>query len=73
MVAQPVGQSCFVDISGCKAQHKRDHLRFVGFEPESVEPQEYIHGLEGHPLVAIHEGMVAHEPKAIGGSNFRQV
>ena len=67
MIAQPVGKGLFANVSGRKTQHKCDDFRFGRFDPVSVEPQEYIHGLEGDPLVAVHARMVACESVAIGG------
>lgn len=44
-----------------------------GVDPKPVEAEEEVHGLKGHPFVAVQEGMVLRDPEAVGGGECEEI
>ena len=62
-----------MEISGCQGEDDRHDLLFGGVDAEAVQAQEEVHGLEGHALVSVHEGVVLGNPKAVCCSQRRKI
>ncbi len=67
MFSEPVSESGLVEVAARQREDERDDLLFGRINTEAVQAEEEIHGLEGDALVAVHEGVVAGESKAVGG------
>jgi hypothetical protein len=65
MLSEPIGKLGFWQVTCGQSEDQADHVGLLRFDPESVESEEDVHGLEGDALVPIDEGVIAREPKTV--------
>lgn len=68
-MSEPVGETRLIQVSAGEGEDEGDNLLFWCIDPEAVQAEEEIHGLEGYPLVPVQEGMIARKPEPICGSD----
>ncbi len=73
MIAEPSSQRRLIEITTCQSEHGGDDFFLGNVDAEAVQAQEEIHGLKGHALVSIAEGMVARDAEAVGRGQSRKV
>jgi len=66
VASDPVGQRGFVELAAGECDDEGHNLFFGGVDSKAIQPEKEIHGLEGYPLVAIDERVVAGETEAVG-------
>lgn len=71
--SQPLREVGLRKSSGSEVFHDSDDLGFFGLDGEPIEPEEDVDGKEGHPFVAVQEGMITRQPMTEGGGQLEQV
>jgi hypothetical protein len=66
MFPEPLGNLVLIYRSTGGADHQGNHLRFIGYDAQSIHPKEDIHCLKGDPLISVHKGMVLCQAHAVG-------
>ena len=70
---EPVGESRFLQVSAGQGQDEVHNLCFGCIDPKAIQAEKEEHGLEGDPLIPIHEWMIAGDAEAVGGGQGGQV
>lgn len=73
MVAEPGSQLGLIELASGKREDEGHDLYLRGLDPETVQAEEEIHGLERGALVSINERMVVGEAKATGRGQRREI
>ena len=73
MISKPGSKFEFVQFTTGKSQDQAYHFLFRRIDPQAIESEKEIHGLERHTLVAIDEGVVFRNPKTIGCSKTAKI
>jgi hypothetical protein len=73
VLTDPGSELDFLELAGCQGKDKNHDLLLRGFDAESVQSEEGIHGLENDAFVPVSERVVVSEAKPICGSQRRKV
>jgi len=65
--SKPRGELSLTEGAAGDAEHERHDLFLLRLDSEAVQAEKDVHGLEGHTLVSIYEGMVVRQGESIGG------
>ncbi len=65
VVPEPSSKACLIEVATRQGEDRGYDLFLGGIDAKAVQTEEEVHGLEGHPLVSIHEGVVLGDPKAV--------
>lgn len=65
VVPEPGSQARLIQVTTRQREDRGYHPFLGGIDAEAVQTEEEVHGLEGHPLVSIDEGVVPGDPKAV--------
>src|SRR4051812_44614634 len=71
IIADPARQAGLADLTGGEGKDHCGCLRRVGRKRDPIAPQEYHHGHEGDPLVAIDKGVVLGQSERVSCSKLR--
>jgi hypothetical protein len=71
--ADPGGEAVLRHLAGNDLEHRHDAIGAVGLEIVSIENEEQFGGDQGDALVAVDKWVVAGDPPAAGGSQFRGI
>jgi uncharacterized protein len=73
VLAEPLSQVNLLQLASGQGEDDVRHVGFFRVDAQTVETEEDIHRLEGHPFVAINEGVIPSESKTIGCCEIDEV
>ena len=73
MVTEPVGKGGLIKVTARQREYERDNILFRCIDPEAVQTEKKVHGLEGDTLVAVHKGMIARKSKPVRGGDCGKI
>lgn len=70
---EPGSEAQLVEVAARQGEDGTYDLFFGGIDAKPVQPEEQIHGLEGHALVAVDKGVVLGDAEAVCRGQRREI
>jgi len=65
VLPKPGSEAGLIELPSRQGKDGRYDVFFGGIERKAVQAEEQVHGLEGHPLVAVDEGVVLRDAESV--------